>query len=132
MWRRWLRLSKTPDERIEELEELIQVEFDVIIGGLVRGCDERLDNLKSELNKSLSLFSILVVEALERRSRKTIVRLQEMSEEAESQATDSEQQFRRQRLDELETTLPALQSLAEDLAAFCQVWPGRADNAQPA
>ena len=120
-WRRWCLMRQSPDERVDQLDELIIDAFGGIVDDLAVAFEARLEELRGRLDQRLSLYHALIVAAVERRSRQALARLHAMERERDAWAAGEAQRANEDdHAAELGVRIAELEALVAVLEGFCE------------
>lgn len=124
-WRRWWASSKRPEEREAELRMLIREEFYEVVNTLTVATQEQLAEVRSRVLEDITRNFVLIAEALQERSEKTLARMKELQDEKSAIGDDVVREERIKRRSELSKQIFAIEPVLSELNDLRESWPRR-------
>ncbi len=121
-WSSWWNRRRKPEEREAELRMLIREEFYDVIGGLVSATQVQLGEVRAQILDDITRNFVLIAEALQERSGKTLARMRVLQQEKSALGDEAIRERQLQRREELGKAIFAVEPVVAELMALRESW----------
>lgn len=121
-WKRWLSLSRKPEEREAELRMMIREEFYEVVNELTVATRAQLADVRGQILEDITRNFVLIAEALQERSTNTLSRMKELQTEKSALGEDAVREQRVKRRSELSKQIFAVEPIVEELSELREAW----------
>lgn len=121
-WKRWLSLTRKPEEREAELRMMIREEFYGVVHDLTVAAQAQLADVRGQILEDITRNFVLIAEALQERSASTLERMKELQNEKSLLGEDAVREQRVKRRSELSKQIFAVEPVVQELSELREAW----------